>query len=123
MISIMNYLSLKMIPRITSIGKILRRYSLDEFPQLLNVIKGDMSLVGPRPYAPDDSALFDGPYKARFLAPPGITGLWQVSGRSNLKFNDVCHLETRYLSEWNLLKDAQILAKTIPAVVTKDGAA
>jgi lipopolysaccharide/colanic/teichoic acid biosynthesis glycosyltransferase len=110
-------------PRVTSIGRILRRYSLDEFPQLINVVKGDMSLVGPRPYAPDDSALFKAPYTARFLAPPGMTGLWQVSGRSNLKFNDVCHLEARYLSEWSLLKDASILAKTIPAVVSRHGAA
>lgn len=108
--------------RITPIGGFLRRYSLDEFPQLFNVLTGDMSLVGPRPYVPDESELFSGPYESRFDVTPGMTGPWQVEGRSDLAFHELCELEWKYLSRWNLWKDAIILLRTIPAVLLKKGA-
>lgn len=109
-------------PRITPIGAFLRKYSLDEFPQLWNVIKGDMSLVGPRPYVPDESALFEEPYTLRFQVQPGVTGMWQVSGRSNLTFQQLSEMDLYYTVNWSLLQDLTILLKTIPAVVFKRGA-
>lgn len=109
-------------PRITPIGHFLRRYSLDELPQLFNVIKGEMSLVGPRPLPEDESLLFEEPFTRRFAVKPGITGLWQVSGRSNLSFKKLCELEFSYVSNWTLLKDIEILFKTIPVVLLSRGA-
>lgn len=109
-------------PRVTPIGKLLRAYSLDEFPQLLNVLKGDMSLVGPRPLPADESELFETPFTLRFNVLPGVTGKWQVSGRSNLSFSDLCQLELSYVLQWNLLQDFAILLKTIPAVLMSKGA-
>lgn len=109
-------------PRITRVGYVLRKYSLDEFPQLLNVIRGEMSLVGPRPLPPDESALFEAPYTLRFEVKPGVTGLWQVSGRSNLSFKQLCELELSYTLNWSLWKDLQILIQTIPAVLIRKGA-
>lgn len=109
-------------PRVTPIGKFLRAFSLDELPQLLNVVKGDMSLVGPRPLPRDESDLFQDPYTLRFHVYPGITGLWQVSGRSNLPFAKLCSLEMEYVTQWNLLSDLQILFKTVPAVLLSKGA-
>jgi lipopolysaccharide/colanic/teichoic acid biosynthesis glycosyltransferase len=113
---------LKDDPRVTAFGAMLRKYSLDELPQLLNVLKGEMSLVGPRPYAPDDARLFEDPYTIRFEATPGMTGLWQVSGRSNLDFTQACQLDYQYTMEWSLLNDLRILFKTVPAVFQKSGA-
>ncbi|MBX2861334.1 MAG: sugar transferase [Vampirovibrio sp.] len=113
---------LKDDPRITMIGKVLRATSLDELPQLLNVIKGDMSLVGPRPLPPDESQLFKGPYTTRYQIFPGITGAWQVNGRSNSDFEKLCDLELSYIKNWHLLKDIWILLKTIPAVLLSKGA-
>lgn len=109
-------------PRVTSFGKFLRALSLDELPQLLNVMKGEMSLVGPRPLPPDESELFEDPYTLRFQVYPGITGQWQVSGRSNLKFDQLCKLEMDYVLSWTLLCDLQILLKTLPAVLASRGA-
>lgn len=109
-------------PRVTRTGKILRALSLDELPQLLNVIRGDMSLVGPRPLPPDESDLFKDPYTLRFQVYPGITGSWQVSGRSALSFEDLCQLEMHYILDWSLLSDLQILLRTIPAVLASRGA-
>lgn len=109
-------------PRITKFGHFLRRYSLDELPQLLNVFIGNMSLVGPRPLPPDESALFKEPYTLRFNVLPGITGLWQVSGRSNLTFEQLCQLELNYVHRWSLGQDFSILLKTIPVVLLKKGA-
>jgi lipopolysaccharide/colanic/teichoic acid biosynthesis glycosyltransferase len=109
-------------PRITKFGDFLRRYSLDEFPQLVNVLLGEMSLVGPRPLPPDESEMFEGPYKLRFRVLPGVTGLWQVSGRSSLSFEQLCQLELSYVLNWNLLQDLTILLRTIPAVLLKRGA-
>lgn len=109
-------------PRVTPIGKFLRALSLDELPQLLNVVRGEMSLVGPRPLPRDESELFKDPYTLRFHVYPGITGLWQVSGRSKLSFNQLCELEMQYVTAWNLLTDVQILFRTIPAVLASRGA-
>lgn len=109
-------------PRITPVGKFLRALSLDELPQLLNVIRGEMSLVGPRPLPPDESALFEDPYTLRFRVYPGITGQWQVSGRSNLKFKQLCRLEMDYILRWTLLSDLRILVRTLPAVLISRGA-
>lgn len=108
--------------RITPIGQFLRKYSLDELPQFLNVIRGEMSLVGPRPYIPQESALFKAPFTARFSVMPGITGPWQVGGRSDLTFQQLCVLELDYIRNWNLRTDALILLKTIPSVLLKKGA-
>lgn len=108
-------------PRITSLGRFLRNYSLDEFPQLFNVLLGHMSLVGPRPFAPDDSAFFQYPYNFRFRVIPGMTGLWQVSGRSLLDFTQVCQLDMRYALDWNLGNDFIILLKTFSAVLNRTG--
>lgn len=109
-------------PRVTEIGAMLRRTSLDELPQLLNVLWGDMSLVGPRPFEPDDACLFEYPYRERFFAFPGMTGIWQISGRSDLTFKDMCRLEAEYLGNWSLWQDFVILLKTVPVVLTKKGA-
>ncbi len=110
-------------PRITPIGKFLRKYSLDELPQLFNVLKGDMSLVGPRPVKKEELEDFYGEY-ARFymMVLPGITGLWQVSGRSNLTYEDRVKLDTWYVLNWSLWLDITILIKTPIVVLKKEGA-
>jgi len=109
-------------PRITRVGKVLRALSLDELPQLLNVLRGEMSLVGPRPLPPDESEMFKEPYTLRFHVYPGITGLWQVSGRSNLNFDQLCNLEMSYVMTWNVFNDLKILFQTLPAVLASRGA-
>ena len=109
-------------PRITSIGKILRRYSLDEFPQLLNVIRGEMSLVGPRAYIPRELPQMRG-YETEVLkCNPGVTGLWQVSGRNQLSFDERVTIDVDYQSRFSLALDFYILLKTIPVVLTGNGA-
>ncbi|MEB3245973.1 MAG: sugar transferase [Vampirovibrionales bacterium] len=109
-------------PRITRIGKFLRATSLDELPQLLNVIIGNMSLVGPRPLPEDESAYFEAPYTVRFDVLPGITGAWQVGGRSNASFQQLCNLEYDYVKNWTIAEDARLLFGTIPAVLASRGA-
>lgn len=109
-------------PRVTSFGKILRSLSLDELPQLINVLRGEMSLVGPRPLPPDESAYFKEPYTVRFQVLPGITGAWQVNGRSALSFQQLSELEMSYVLKWSLYKDFQLLFKTLPAVLKSKGA-
>lgn len=109
-------------PRITKIGRILRKYSLDELPQLFNVLKGDMSLVGPRPLAASDVCMLDTIYYRRLAVPPGCTGLWQVSGRSNMDFEEWMRLDLYYVDNISFSLDAKILLKTIPAVLKGDGA-
>jgi len=103
-------------PRITSIGRFLRRFSIDELPQLWNVLKGDMSIVGPRPPLPGEVELYGDRAWGRLRVKPGITGLWQVSGRSELSFDEMVALDVEYWQRWSLLLDLQILART-PAVV------
>lgn len=109
-------------PRLTSVGRLLRRFSLDELPQLVNVIRGDMSLVGPRPLPERDFQLLADWHRKRYLVLPGMTGLWQVSGRSELGFDDLVRLDFIYLERWSLALDLAILAKTIPAVLARRGA-
>jgi lipopolysaccharide/colanic/teichoic acid biosynthesis glycosyltransferase len=109
-------------PRLTPIGRILRRFSLDELPQLVNVITGEMSLVGPRPLPMRDFERLEEWHKKRYLVLPGITGLWQVSGRSELDFDDLVRLDFLYLERWSVFLDMSILLKTIPAVLSRRGA-
>lgn len=110
-------------PRITRIGRVIRRTSLDELPQFINVLKGDMSLVGPRPPLPYEFEEYDFWHRRRVLeAKPGITGLWQVKGRSRVRFDDMVRLDLQYASGWSLWLDIQILAQTPRAVLLGDGA-
>jgi exopolysaccharide biosynthesis polyprenyl glycosylphosphotransferase len=109
-------------PRLTRIGRFLRRYSLDELPQLVNVLRGEMSLVGPRPLPMRDFDRMEEWHKKRYLVMPGITGLWQVSGRAELDFDDLVRLDFYYLERWSVFLDLTILLKTIPAVITRRGA-
>ncbi len=109
-------------PRMTPVGRFLRRYSIDELPQLFNVVRGQMSLVGPRPLPERDFARLDEWHKKRYLVTPGITGLWQVSGRSELDFDDLVRLDFLYLERWSVFLDLSILVKTVPAVFTRRGA-
>jgi exopolysaccharide biosynthesis polyprenyl glycosylphosphotransferase len=109
-------------PRVTPVGRLLRRFSLDELPQLINVLRGEMSLVGPRPLPERDYAMLEDWHRKRYLVLPGITGLWQVSGRSELDFDDLVHLDFLYLERWSLALDLTILLKTLPAVISRRGA-
>jgi exopolysaccharide biosynthesis polyprenyl glycosylphosphotransferase len=109
-------------PRLTSVGRFLRRYSIDELPQLLNVVRGEMSLVGPRPLPMRDFEKLEDWHKKRYLVLPGITGLWQVSGRAELDFDDLVRLDFLYLERWSIFLDLSILLKTIPAVISRRGA-
>ncbi len=109
-------------PRLTRVGRMLRRFSLDELPQLVNVLRGEMSLVGPRPLPERDFAMLEDWHRKRYLVLPGITGLWQVSGRSELDFDDLVHLDFIYLERWSLALDLTILLKTVPAVLSQRGA-
>ena len=109
-------------PRVTRVGRIIRKLSIDELPQLFNVIKGDMSWVGPRPPIPYEVENYKYDHRRRLLAVPGITGLQQVSGRSTVSFNHWIELDLQYIQEQSLTKDLQILIKTIPAVVSGKGA-
>src|SRR5215207_8881705 len=109
-------------PRLTTVGRLLRRFSLDELPQLLNVLAGNMSLVGPRPLPQRDFDQLEDWHKKRYLVLPGMTGLWQVSGRSELDFDDLVRLDFLYLERWSVGLDLTILLKTIPAVFTRRGA-
>jgi exopolysaccharide biosynthesis polyprenyl glycosylphosphotransferase len=109
-------------PRITRVGRVLRRYSLDELPQLLNVLKGDMSLVGPRPPLQTEAERYGFDMRRRFLVKPGITGLWQVSGRSDLSWDDSVRVDVRYVENWSLAFDLLILWKTFGAVRRGSGA-
>ena len=109
-------------PRMTPVGRVLRRYSLDELPQLFNVVLGQMSLVGPRPLPQRDFDQLEEWHKKRYLVLPGLTGLWQVSGRSELDFDDLVRLDFLYLERWSVGLDLTILLKTIPAVLSRRGA-
>jgi exopolysaccharide biosynthesis polyprenyl glycosylphosphotransferase len=109
-------------PRMTPIGRVMRRYSIDELPQLLNVLLGQMSLVGPRPLPQRDYERLEDWHKKRYLVLPGITGLWQVSGRADLDFDDLVRLDFLYLERWSVFLDLSILVKTVPAVISRRGA-
>ncbi|WP_448614192.1 sugar transferase [Modestobacter sp. URMC 112] len=109
-------------PRVTPVGRWLRRLSLDELPQLVNVVKGEMSLVGPRPPLPAEVARYDSSVSRRLLVKPGLTGLWQISGRSDLPWEEAVRLDLRYVENWSLALDLLILWKTVRAVATASGA-
>ena len=110
-------------PRVTRVGRLLRRTSLDELPQLFNVLRGEMSLVGPRPFFPEDLPLYEPHHLERLCVLPGITGLWQVSGRSDVvDFEEVVRLDREYIRNWSLWLDLQIMLSTIPAVFRRHGA-
>jgi exopolysaccharide biosynthesis polyprenyl glycosylphosphotransferase len=109
-------------PRITTVGRLLRRLSLDELPQLLNVLMGHMSLVGPRPAPPSEVQRYQPWHKRRLEVAPGLTGLWQVSGRSELTFDEMVLLDLYYIENWSPLLDLQIMARTVPKVLTGEGA-
>jgi len=109
-------------PRITRVGRFLRRYSVDELPQLVNVIRGDMSLVGPRPPLPAEVNKYAIDVHRRLLVRPGLTGLWQVSGRSGLSWDESVRLDLYYVDNWSMMTDLVIVAKTVKAVLGKSGA-
>ncbi len=109
-------------PRITRVGAVLRKYSIDELPQLFNVLAGPMSLVGPRPPLPEETARYAPDVRRRLLVKPGLTGLWQVSGRSDLPWEEAVRLDLRYVEDWSLALDAVILWKTFRAVFSGQGA-
>jgi exopolysaccharide biosynthesis polyprenyl glycosylphosphotransferase len=109
-------------PRVTPVGRLLRRFSLDEIPQVLNVLRGEMSLVGPRPLPVRDFRRLEDWHRKRYLVLPGMTGLWQISGRSNLSFDDLVRLDFYYLENWSIWLDISVLARTLPAVLARRGA-
>jgi exopolysaccharide biosynthesis polyprenyl glycosylphosphotransferase len=109
-------------PRVTRLGRFLRKTSLDELPQLFNVLTGSMSLVGPRPLPIDEQRAITGWHQRRLSMRPGITGLWQVNGRSDVPFEQCMRYDLEYVDGWSLVRDARILLKTIPAVLSRKGA-
>jgi lipopolysaccharide/colanic/teichoic acid biosynthesis glycosyltransferase len=109
-------------PRITPVGRLIRKLSIDELPQLVNVLRGDMSLVGPRPPLPEEYRTYSERERGRLAVTPGITCVWQVSGRSNVDFETWVAMDLRYIRSWTIRKDLLILLKTIPAVVSGRGA-
>jgi exopolysaccharide biosynthesis polyprenyl glycosylphosphotransferase len=109
-------------PRVTPVGKILRRLSIDELPQFINVLKQDMSVVGPRPPLPREVLQYNGDVKRRLLVKPGVTGLWQVNGRSDLPWDESVRLDLSYVDNWSMASDFLLIAKTLKAVVASDGA-
>ncbi len=116
------FVKIKDDPRVTRPGRWLRRLSLDELPQLVNVLRGDMSLVGPRPQVAHEVALYDSAMARRLHVRPGMTGLWQVSGRSDLTLAEAIRLDLYYVDNWSMTQDLSILARTFGAVVASRGA-
>jgi lipopolysaccharide/colanic/teichoic acid biosynthesis glycosyltransferase len=109
-------------PRVTRVGRFLRRWSIDESPQLVNVLKGEMSLVGPRPLPVRDFLRMEDSHKRRLGAVPGMTGYWQTSGRSDLSFEEMVRLDLFYIENWSLSFDLKIILKTLSAVLHREGA-
>lgn len=109
-------------PRITSVGRLIRKVSIDELPQFWNVLRGDMSLVGPRPPLPEEYVSYGRAHFRRLLVTPGLTCIWQVSGRSNVDFEDWVAMDVEYITTWNLRRDLALLARTVPAVFSGRGA-
>jgi exopolysaccharide biosynthesis polyprenyl glycosylphosphotransferase len=109
-------------PRVTRVGRFMRRYSIDELPQLWNVVRGDMSIVGPRPPLPIEVSQYGGDVGRRLMVKPGITGLWQVSGRSDLSWDESVRLDLYYVENWSLTLDLVIVGKTVKAVLAGSGA-
>ncbi len=109
-------------PRVTRLGRFLRRTSLDEFPQLINVLRGDMSLVGPRPCLPYEWALYESWQRERLSVKPGLTGLWQVTGRSNVSFHEMVILDLFYITNWSFRRDLRLILQTVPVILLGRGA-
>ena len=109
-------------PRITRIGRFIRKYSIDELPQLLNVLRGDMSIVGPRPPVPSEVAKYEAWQRRRLSVRPGLTCVWQVSGRNQISFEEWMLLDMRYIDHWSLAQDFNLILKTVPVVLTGRGA-
>jgi exopolysaccharide biosynthesis polyprenyl glycosylphosphotransferase len=109
-------------PRITRIGRFIRKTSIDELPQLFNVLSGEMSLVGPRPPLPDEVSKYEWLFRKRLSVKPGITCIWQISGRNNVSFDRWMQMDHEYIENWSLLLDLKILLKTVPAVLLSRGA-
>jgi lipopolysaccharide/colanic/teichoic acid biosynthesis glycosyltransferase len=109
-------------PRVTSIGAHLRKWSLDELPQLVNVLRGEMSLVGPRPALPEEAANYAAHVRRRLVVKPGLTGMWQVSGRSDLSWEETVRLDLRYVENWSFALDLQIVWKTFSVIFRRAGA-
>jgi lipopolysaccharide/colanic/teichoic acid biosynthesis glycosyltransferase len=110
-------------PRVTRLGRVLRRWSLDELPQLFNILNGEMSIVGPRPFFESDLDDYEAHHFRRLSVPPGLTGLWQVSGRSDIvEFEEVVRLDRYYIEHWSMGLDLRILARTLPTVISRRGA-
>jgi len=109
-------------PRITPIGRFIRKTSIDELPQLLNVLSGEMSLVGPRPPLPEEVRKYEWMFRKRLCVKPGITCIWQISGRNHISFEQWMRMDHEYIENWSLWLDLQILLKTIPAVLLSRGA-
>ena len=109
-------------PRVTQVGKFLRRTSIDELPQLINVLRGEMTLVGPRPPIPEEVEKYEPWQRHRLDVTPGITCLWQISGRSRLGFNEWMRLDLQYIQNRSFLLDMKIILRTVPAVLSRDGA-
>ncbi|MGY1681933.1 sugar transferase [Geodermatophilus sp. SYSU D01176] len=109
-------------PRVTPVGRVLQRYSLDELPQLINVLRGDMSLVGPRPPLAREVERYGGDTHRRFLVKSGLTGIWQVRCRSDLSWDDSVRIDVRYVENWSLASDLMIICKTAGAVLRGSGA-
>ena len=113
---------MKRDPRITGVGRFIRRFSIDELPQIINVLKGELSLVGPRPPIPEEVEQYDEWEMKRMNVKQGITGLWQVSGRSELSFDEMARLDLYYIQNWSIEMDIKIILKTIPTVLFGKGA-
>jgi exopolysaccharide biosynthesis polyprenyl glycosylphosphotransferase len=109
-------------PRVTAIGARLRKWSLDELPQFINVLRGEMSLVGPRPALPEEAELYADHVRRRLVVKPGLTGMWQVSGRSDLSWDESVRLDLRYVENWSFVLDLQIMWKTLPVILRGSGA-
>ena len=113
---------IRLDPRVTPVGSFLRRYSLDELPQLFNILRGEMSLVGPRPLIETEDRQVEGRFRRRLGITPGLTGLWQVHGRSEIPFQEMVTLDYLYVTNWSLWGDIKLLMRTVSAVVRGRGA-
>jgi lipopolysaccharide/colanic/teichoic acid biosynthesis glycosyltransferase len=109
-------------PRVTALGRVIRRYSIDELPQLINVLRGDMSIVGPRPPLPAEVARYQAWQRRRLSVRPGLTCVWQVSGRNEVSFEHWMLLDMRYIDHWSILADLSLVLRTVPVVLTGRGA-
>jgi lipopolysaccharide/colanic/teichoic acid biosynthesis glycosyltransferase len=109
-------------PRVTSIGRVIRKFSIDELPQLFNVLKGDMSIVGPRPPVPSEVARYAPWQRRRLSVRPGLTCFWQVQGRNEIGFDEWMLLDLQYVDQWSFAKDLELIGRTVPVVVTGRGA-